>query len=89
MLALELFLLLHSVRVVFNQALGRGDVEFANTTIVKFINRLIESLRVDILALGLQLGVKFGEFVLNRLSFNLELLVVESMLRLSVNAVLD
>jgi len=88
-LALELFLLLHSVRVVVNQALGRGDVEFANTTIVKFINRLIESLRVDILALGLQLCVKFGEFVLNRLSFNLELLVVESMLRLSVNAVLD
>ena len=89
MLALELFLLLHCVRVVVNQALGRGDVEFANTTIVKFINRLIESLRVDILALSLQLGVKFGEFVLNGLSFHLELLVVESMLRLSVNAILN
>lgn len=89
MLTLELFLLLHSVRVVINQTLRRGDVEFANTTIVKFIDCLVKSFRVDILTLSLKLDVKFGKFILNGFSFHLELFVVESMLRFAIDAILN
>jgi len=88
-LTLELFLLFHSVRVVLNETLGRRDFEFANTAIVKFIDRLIESLWVNVLTLSLKLGVKLGKLVLDSFCFHLEFFVVESMLRLTVNTILN
>jgi len=57
MLTLELFLLLDSVLVMLDKALRGRDFELGDATVVQLVDCLIKSLRVDSLALHLQLTI--------------------------------
>lgn len=86
MLFLKLLLLLHRVRVVLHETPRRRDLKLVDSAVVELINCLVECISVDSVALRLQLGVQLSELVLNRLRLELELLVIEAVLRFAVHA---
>lgn len=86
MLTLEFLLLLHSVLVVLDEALCWRDIELRDATVIQLINCLIKGLWVDTLPLNFKLTIELSKLVLNGLCFDLELFVVEAVLRLAIDA---
>ena len=60
-----------------------------NTAIVKLVNRLVESVSVDVISIFLKLFVQLSELVLDGLGLAFELLVIVCVLRFAIEAELD
>ena len=86
MLTLEFLLLLHCVLVVLDEALCWRDIELRDATVIQLINCLVEGLWVDTLPLNFKLTVELSKLVLDGLCLDLELFVVEAVLRLAIDA---
>ena len=85
-LALELLLLLDRVAVVLDEAARRRGLELVDASVIQLINCLVEGIPVNVVSLPFELGVESRELVLDCLRLDLELLVVEPVLGLAVDA---
>lgn len=85
MFTLELFFLLNRMLVVHHKSIRRGFSEFADSTIIQFVNSRVEGLRIYICSMTLKLGVGLSKLILKSLSLTLQFIVVKLMLWLSIN----
>jgi len=51
--ALKLFLLFNCMKMMLDETFGRRNIELGDTTVVKFINRFVESVWIDSITLSL------------------------------------
>lgn len=85
MLVLEFGFLLYCVQMVLDQSFGRRDIKLVDASIVEFIDRLIEGFGVNLLTLRLKLFVQIGKLILDSLSLEFKVLVVEPVFRLAID----
>ena len=84
--ALELLLLLNSVVMMLYKPFGWRNFKLRDSSVVEFINSLVEGFWVDTCSLGFKLHPKSIKLVLNCFRLYFKLLVVKAMLRFAINS---